>query len=204
MNIDYELYLQSPVWQAKRTQRLKIDNFKCASCGRPMDLQVHHIRYPAVLGTENVYSDLITLCKYCHSRIHHPEVTRKLTSRKDLLTEDIRDFVHQCEQEDRSNVGAGEKNYCNLDIAKADAKTFLKDRGYQFADNSPALSRIAATARDYFTKKRYRIINEMIAHNYPPDEIYKRTLFSRHMIKKAFEQPDVVQTILNSKEYSID
>ena len=33
-----------------------------------MDLQVHHLNYDHV-GNEDVYNDLITLCKYCHQSI---------------------------------------------------------------------------------------------------------------------------------------
>ena len=70
---DYQQYLKSFTWQEKRTERLKIDGFKCANCGSTRQLQVHHIHYPNHLGTENVYTDLITLCADCHAYIHDSE-----------------------------------------------------------------------------------------------------------------------------------
>lgn len=70
----YENYIRSAAWQLKREERLKIDDYKCAMCGRPQDktkngLQVHHISYRR-LGNEIVYEDLVSLCPNCHRKIH--------------------------------------------------------------------------------------------------------------------------------------
>ena len=61
-------YYSSPAWAAKRTERLKIDGFRCAKCGFTRALEVHHINYDR-FGHEDVSRDLITLCKKCHSEI---------------------------------------------------------------------------------------------------------------------------------------
>ncbi len=68
--VKYENYLKSETWQNKRQKRLQIDKCKCALCGSPEKLQVHHIRYPNILGQESVYTDLITLCDDCHKAVH--------------------------------------------------------------------------------------------------------------------------------------
>lgn len=70
----YDRYMKSQEWQAKRQQRLEIDSHVCVMCGRPEakcknGLQVHHISYKR-LGNESVYADLITLCPRCHRMIH--------------------------------------------------------------------------------------------------------------------------------------
>jgi len=66
----YEEYLRSSEWQEKRTKRLLLDNFTCQCCGSRHDLQVHHLSYDNLnLGSEDIYSDLITLCKTCHKYI---------------------------------------------------------------------------------------------------------------------------------------
>ena len=67
----HDEYIKSPKWQAKRNERLKVDNYRCARCGadEKRELQVHHISYKN-LGDEDVYNDLITLCKNCHSIVH--------------------------------------------------------------------------------------------------------------------------------------
>ena len=68
---EYIEYLMSDTWQNLRSQRLKIDHYKCQRCGRPFDLQVHHLFYPDELGTEDPYRDLITLCDTCHELVEH-------------------------------------------------------------------------------------------------------------------------------------
>ena len=67
---EYEAYLKGPVWARLREQRLEIDRCKCRTCGAWERLEVHHVRYPQVLGQENVGLDLITLCRDCHIAVH--------------------------------------------------------------------------------------------------------------------------------------
>ena len=57
-------YYKSKEWAAKRSERLKIDGYKCAKCGFTRALEVHHINYERVFH-EDVSRDLITLCKRC-------------------------------------------------------------------------------------------------------------------------------------------
>jgi 5-methylcytosine-specific restriction endonuclease McrA len=70
---EYEKYIKSEQWEAKRQERIKIDGC-CVMCGRPLDkirsVQVHHISYER-LGAEDVYTDLVTLCGTCHRRLHN-------------------------------------------------------------------------------------------------------------------------------------
>lgn len=61
-------YLKSPEWQRKRAERLRMDGYKCARCGFPRALTVHHINYNNIYH-EDVANDLITLCKKCHEKI---------------------------------------------------------------------------------------------------------------------------------------
>ena len=61
-------YYSTPEWAEKRTERLKLDGFKCARCGFTRALEVHHINYER-FGHEDVSRDLITLCKKCHGEI---------------------------------------------------------------------------------------------------------------------------------------
>lgn len=61
-------YYSSPTWAKKRSERLKLDGFKCALCGFTRALEVHHINYER-FGDEDVSRDLITLCKKCHNEI---------------------------------------------------------------------------------------------------------------------------------------
>lgn len=66
----YAEYLQSEKWQSIRESAFIIHGKKCKECGAESDLQVHHLRYPEILGNENVETDLIVLCKKCHRNTH--------------------------------------------------------------------------------------------------------------------------------------
>lgn len=65
---EYQAYLKSPLWRAKRASRQALDG-ECRTCGATTLLEVHHVRYPEVIGGE-APTDLITLCKPCHDAIH--------------------------------------------------------------------------------------------------------------------------------------
>lgn len=65
---EYLQYLQSPEWETRRQARFSLDGNKCVCCGRPMDLQCHHLNYRN-FKHEDVCNDLVTLCKYCHEDI---------------------------------------------------------------------------------------------------------------------------------------
>lgn len=74
---EYDTYIKSDTWAAKREERLKLDDNRCVMCNRPNGLQkdgvtpilqVHHIHY-GNLGHENI-EDLCSLCPTCHKRIH--------------------------------------------------------------------------------------------------------------------------------------
>lgn len=67
----YGKYLETEWWQKVRTERLKIDEFRCANCGTDKNLQVHHINYSRGWFHEDPRQDLITLCKKCHEEKVH-------------------------------------------------------------------------------------------------------------------------------------
>ena len=78
----YQHYLESDEWKKIRNQRLAIDGFCCQGCGSRgttrNPLQIHHFSYRQPLGKENVFRDLVTLCRACHSQIH--AVMNRITS----------------------------------------------------------------------------------------------------------------------------
>ena len=78
-SFDYDVYLsylESDKWNELRNKRLAVDNYLCAICGNPHNLQVHHLLYPQILGTEHI-SQLVTLCNRCHSAIENRKKTAK-------------------------------------------------------------------------------------------------------------------------------
>ncbi len=66
----YAEYLQSEKWKVVRECAFIIHGKSCKKCGAETNLQVHHLRYPEILGNENVSEDLIVLCKECHQKVH--------------------------------------------------------------------------------------------------------------------------------------
>ena len=64
----YLAYLESRTWSEKRNMALERDEYHCSLCGNPNNLEVHHLRYPDVLGTESI-ADLMTLCCECHKKL---------------------------------------------------------------------------------------------------------------------------------------
>lgn len=78
----YQQYLQTEKWQEKRKRVLEraLRNANstnqygvCENCGfkakKKGTMQVHHLEYPKVLGTESI-DTLVLLCKKCHAEAH--------------------------------------------------------------------------------------------------------------------------------------
>lgn len=194
----YLQYLRSPEWQNLRSQRLKIDNYKCQRCGRPFDLQVHHLYYPLVLGTEDPYRDLVTLCDTCHEIIEHQKKEYR-KDKKDALEEkrkyDLRLIyrtIRQLSCNDLSAIGVGKKDYCNIDVIKMDFGPILDgcDIGLGY------VSRV----QNYFRNARYRIILQMMEAGRTPREIWQQTGFSWNMVTKVFNKPETARAILNNEK----
>ena len=70
---DYQTYLQSDEWKTKVQKRAAIDNCKCCMCGSSGTmnnlLECHHITYRNIYH-EDIYKDLLTLCRNCHRATH--------------------------------------------------------------------------------------------------------------------------------------
>ena len=83
---DYESYMQSPEWANLRNIRIEIDRGRCCMCGQELDLklQTHHFRYNkngvSILGHENPWTDIASLCPKCHRDIH--SVMNRVTGRR--------------------------------------------------------------------------------------------------------------------------
>jgi hypothetical protein len=68
----YHQKLKDPRWQKKRLEVLNRDDFKCQKCGDvETELNVHHIKYSTNEPWDEPASNLITLCKDCHSIIEN-------------------------------------------------------------------------------------------------------------------------------------
>ena len=65
----YKEYLSSPLWAAIRRVAIERAGGRCQVCNSDLLLQVHHRKYPEVLGYEEPY-DLTVLCRRCHDLFH--------------------------------------------------------------------------------------------------------------------------------------
>lgn len=209
-------------WQILRSKRLKIDGYKCQYCGSPFRLQVHHLKYPAELGTEDLYGDLITLCDSCHEKIeaqkkahreavqqywdsqHERWETEKQERRKraEHHQQLIRQFIREHKDQDLSNVGKGKKNYCDLNVIKADFYPYMRSHGAEeFEDGY-----ISGTShvQEYFRNRRYEVILDMLDKGYDPWTIHCRTLFSEKMVNKVSENPENAKALLKKERNNND
>ena len=98
---NYLEYLLSPEWQAKRAERLKLDNYKCTVCGQEDFLEVHHLTYVR-LGRERM-EDLRTLCEDCHEDGHglkpsdsFAQFRREQKRYRKIFIEQYGSFPHPC------------------------------------------------------------------------------------------------------------
>lgn len=61
---EYNQYINSPRWQAKRQQALKFYGSRCMVCRSQQKLQVNHLSYEN-FGNERM-SEMSILCSSCH------------------------------------------------------------------------------------------------------------------------------------------
>lgn len=201
--MDYLAYLQSPEWQDKRSQRLKIDQYKCQRCGRPMDLQVHHLTYDRI-GNENVYTDLITLCKYCHEKIESQKQAYKEQRTADKREKQLHAFASYkydwrrarrlelefCKDYERRDYsGGGDLNLTNMDTARAEWNKWLLAHSITYRELR------VSTVIDYFRNKRIKMILSMVDAGASPDEILARGI-SYNMVHKYYNNSELAHTVM--------
>lgn len=70
-NKSYSDLLKDPRWQKKRDEIISRDGHHCRFCGEDNNLHVHHILYEDNTDPWDYdESYLITVCEFCHNRIH--------------------------------------------------------------------------------------------------------------------------------------
>ncbi len=68
---EYNDYLKSDVWRAKRERVLKRAQGICEGCGIQPASQVHHLTYEHKM--EEFLFELVAVCDTCHDRLHAPK-----------------------------------------------------------------------------------------------------------------------------------
>lgn len=64
---EYNEYLKSGDWQARRLMVLKRDGYLCKACGQAPAVQAHHLTYKH--GWDAPLFDLVAVCIPCHTHI---------------------------------------------------------------------------------------------------------------------------------------
>ena len=227
---EYSDYLRSPEWQKLRSKRLEIDGYKCQRCGRPFDLQVHHLFYPSELGTEDPYRDLITLCDVCHELVEHQkqefrnnkntkrEIQRKreeeerqkrLEEFDRMIAENRRRAEERKEEWERMRCLV--RQFCeNVRLSDLSAaghngkdycnKDVVKAELFPFLKENGAILDGVTDVQNYFRNRRYEVILRMINEGYSRQDIQRMTGFSYNMVKKVFDKPYVAEAILKNEK----
>ena len=125
----YISYLESDIWAEKRNKALERDKYHCSICGNPNNLEVHHLRYPDVLGTELI-SDLMTLCRSCHKNMEEYKKGHKRSLRTTTWRPPIKRISHWVQFKTKDEYLVFAEQYLDSDHNKQhpnQLKIFLKD-----------------------------------------------------------------------------
>jgi ATP-dependent DNA helicase RecQ len=66
----FRLRLDPERYEQLRNEVLRRDGWRCQSCGRRSNLEVHHKEFRSQSGDDSE-ENLITLCQACHASMHH-------------------------------------------------------------------------------------------------------------------------------------
>ena len=163
----YDEYLKSPQWQAKRSERLKMDNYTCQRCGYRKDIncyswfEIHHLTYKNV-GNEDVARDLITLCPECHKEV---EAGKGAYTYKNLIAkyrEKLKELVAEkfCVLHKRDDIsGGGDIDLCKNEVIRPLLEEYQKSQGLDDIGEN------VKQVNDYFRDKRYEVMEKIFAKN---------------------------------------
>ncbi len=85
---EYQAYLYSDKWKAKRHKVLIRAKFKCEQCKKKRATQVHHLTYKRIFKEQ--LSDLQAVCSSCHMRIHNIRTPERVSVFGKVLARMIR------------------------------------------------------------------------------------------------------------------
>lgn len=188
-----EEYLASNDWKRKRNTRIMADKV-CQICGRPFDLNVHHMTYNNV--PHERMSDLITVCRNCHLKIEKRKPAPWYDSFhivNDLIA------IQFCKENLANDLsGKGKYDFCKIQTIKECFLPYLKAHGGTL--DQPRTNTIQA----FFRNRRYEIILDYLDKGYPEYICYNQTLFSRNMIHKVYTNPTTARKLLKEEQYNAE
>lgn len=130
---EYDIYLSTPSWHAKRAKVMKRANGVCEGCLERNATQVHHLTYTHIF--EEFMFELVAICNECHARLHADKHDESAESEVDLRSE--WEDGHPCEG-CRHGSDKQNRRWCFiLDQYAADALATGGDCGPKLANFEP-------------------------------------------------------------------
>ena len=183
--MNYTEYLNSEEWKRKRELRIQTDGKVCSICGSSNVLQVHHMTYKNIPHENN--SDLITLCRACHTQIENQKDRGWSDSFYQVIAMLVKQFIKEHEHEDLSE--GGNKNYCDQKLVKSELYPYLRSKGFQ--DRLTGVM----VVQSYFSAKRRKIMLELYDNGMNAADIAKKTGFSISSVKNCLRDPKKAREI---------
>lgn len=75
------------LWERARLEAMERDGYRCRDCGRAGRLEVHHIMPLGFGGAVYALSNLRTLCRDCHFRVHSDSDSPERRAWRDFVDE---------------------------------------------------------------------------------------------------------------------
>jgi hypothetical protein len=91
---EYDIYLSTPPWHAKRVRVMKRANGVCEGCLERKATQVHHLTYAHIF--QEFMFELVAICDECHARLHADKHDDELVQNETGLKSEWEDG-HPCE-----------------------------------------------------------------------------------------------------------
>lgn len=86
----YKTYMGSPLWIQRKNRYWQRHKKKCAACGKPKYVTLHHKEYNNNYGDEPDH-ELVGLCNGCHNLFHQNNATKKnMQKETKLFIEEMR------------------------------------------------------------------------------------------------------------------
>lgn len=215
MDDRYKEYLQSDWWAKTRQKVIERAGNKCECCGRPFDLQVHHLSYEH-LGFEREY-ELMCLCRNCHKWIEDQKeeaVPNGLSNKvqQELLKQHKRNLENHTEYKIRPyrtvaqefvnkysfrdySTKSGDLNLTDLKVIQAEFIKFCTHNGYSPDTPCPCME-----IQGYFRNRRYEVILNYMENGASAADVKRETKFSHQMIDKVFKKPEQAKNYLEREE----
>lgn len=118
--------MKSDEWRDRRDRILMRDGYRCRQCGTGKNLRVHHIRYPAVYGTESD-DDLVTMCDDCHRKIHEYDIVKKQEKQSARDRKKIATLEWIAEAKEEDFLYGGRENMCRLQLLKSSKEEYIRN-----------------------------------------------------------------------------